>query len=72
MDLKMPVMDGFEATRAIRLFRPELPVIAITAFSMSGDKKKALEAGCNEYLAKPVSKIDLFEILSKHGIPINA
>jgi signal transduction histidine kinase len=72
MDLKMPVMDGFEATRAIRLFRPELPVIAITAFSMSGDKKKALEAGCNEYLAKPVSKIELFEILSKHGIPINA
>ena len=72
MDLKMPVMDGFEATRSIRFFRKELPIIAITAFSMSGDKKKALEAGCNEYLAKPVSKIELFEILSKHGIQINA
>lgn len=70
MDLKMPVMDGFEATRAIRSFRKDLPVIAVTAFAMISDKRKAREAGCNDYLAKPVSKEMLIKILRKFGLKI--
>ena len=68
MDLKMPVMDGFKTTREIRSFRKDLPVIAITAYAMDDDKKKAREAGCDDYLSKPVSRKDLLEKLKKYGI----
>ena len=67
MDLKMPVMDGFEATRQIKSFRKELPIIAITAYAFSKDKKKALEIGCDDFLSKPVSKHDLLEKFKKFG-----
>jgi len=68
MDLKMPVMDGLEATRLIKSFRKELPVIAVTAYAFSRDKKKALEAGCDDFLSKPVSKAELQEKLRKFGL----
>jgi signal transduction histidine kinase len=67
MDLKMPVMDGFEATRQIKSFRKELPIIAITAYAFSKDKKKALEIGCDDFLLKPFSKHDLLEKFKKFG-----
>jgi PAS domain S-box-containing protein len=68
MDLKLPVMSGFEATRHIKTMRKNLPVIAITAFAMSGDESKALEAGCDDYIAKPVSKDVLFSKIEKLGL----
>lgn len=68
MDIKMPLMDGLEATRQIKSFRKDLPVIAITAFAMTGDKKRAMEAGCDEYLAKPVGKDELLAKFRKHGL----
>ena len=61
MDLKMPVMDGFEATRTIRKDFSDLPIIALTAYSLQKDKKKALDAGCNGIITKPINK----EILLK-------
>jgi len=50
MDIKMPVMNGLEATQLIPEFRPELPTIATTACALSGDENRFLEAGCNGYL----------------------
>lgn len=66
MDIKMPVMDGMEATKLIREFNPEIPIIAITAFAHIGDEQRFLNAGCNEYLSKPISKNDLLEMLKKY------
>lgn len=56
MDIKMPVMDGFEATRIIKTIRPELPVIAQTAFVSLKDKNSAFASGCDSFIAKPVDK----------------
>ncbi len=61
MDIKMPLVGGLEATRQIRQFNPGLPVLAVTALAMKEDKKMALEAGCNDYLAKPFKKEVLLE-----------
>jgi PAS domain S-box-containing protein len=61
MDIKMPVIDGLEATRQIKLLNKEVPVIAITAYAMSGDEDKVLAAGCDGYLSKPINKRILLE-----------
>jgi len=61
----MPVMDGLEATRKIKEFRKDLPIIGVTAFAMTGDKEKALEAGCDEYLSKPVKSDLLLSVINK-------
>ncbi len=68
MDLQMPVMDGISATRTIRAgqdesFDPSLPIIALTAFSSSEDRKLTTEAGMNRHIAKPVDFDDLLQVL---------
>ena len=55
MDIKMPVMDGFEAMRRIRAFDPAVPIVAVTAFAYDRDRQKAFAAGANGYVAKPLS-----------------
>lgn len=64
MDMKMPVMGGLEATRRIREFNAKVPIIALTANAFDSDKGSAIEAGCNAFLAKPLSKKQLLEIFS--------
>jgi CheY-like chemotaxis protein len=66
MDIKMPEMDGLEATREIRKFNKTIPVIAQTAYALSGDKEKSIQAGCNGYLTKPVQTTELFSILDNY------
>ncbi len=70
MDLQMPVMDGFEATRAIKKNNPEIPIIALTADAMPETYNKALEAGMSDYLTKPFVPAIFFEKVSKHYQPV--
>ena len=67
MDIQLPKMSGLEVTRKLREI-PEFsrtPIIAITAYAMKGDKEKALDAGCNAYLSKPISARDLPNLIAK-------
>ena len=66
LDLKMPVMGGFEACRMIRKFNKEVVIIAQTAYALVGDREQAIEAGCNDYIAKPYKTKDLREVIHKH------
>lgn len=65
MDIKMPLLDGYEATIQIKEFLPQLPIIAITAFGLTGDESKALAAGCDDYIAKPIQTTQLIEKVNK-------
>jgi len=69
MDIKMPHMNGLEATRKIREFNSSVPIIAQTAYALSGDREKAIEAGCNDYLSKPIIAEELMGMLSNHIRP---
>jgi len=70
MDIKMPEMSGLEATQEIRKFNKSIPIIAQTAFSVLGDKENILNAGCNDYIAKPINKIELINLIKKY-LPLN-
>jgi CheY-like chemotaxis protein len=71
MDVQMPEMDGLEATRAIRVQEQNtgrhLPIVAMTAHAMKGDRERCLEAGMDDYLSKPVQKAELFRVLEAQG-----
>jgi CheY-like chemotaxis protein len=60
MDMQLPVMNGYDATRRIRKIRPALPVIAQTANVLAEDKDECMEAGCNDYIPKPIDKNILY------------
>jgi len=66
MDIKMPEMDGYEATRQIRKFNNDVVIIAQTAYALSGDREKAIAVGCNDYIAKPFGSATLKAIMVKH------
>jgi PAS domain S-box-containing protein len=68
MDIKMPEMDGFEATRQIKKIRPMLPVIAQTAYAFAEERAKAEQAGCNDYLSKPIKRVTLIEKFRKFNL----
>ena len=67
MDMKMPVMDGLTATVEIRKFNAELPIIALTAHVFENDRLTAMDAGCNEYLVKPIDRAKLMAVLKKYS-----
>jgi CheY-like chemotaxis protein len=66
MDIQMPGLNGFEATRQIRLLNKDVVIIAQTAFGLSGDREKVILAGCNDYIMKPINKSDLLSIIHKY------
>lgn len=66
MDLKMPEKDGMETTRLLRASNVNIPIVALTAYALEHDKMEALQAGCNDYLKKPVHMKEVYEVLQKY------
>ncbi|MBL7112275.1 MAG: response regulator [Bacteroidales bacterium] len=66
MDMRMPVMDGITATREIRKINKKIPVLAVSAYTMDEVKEKAIEAGCNDFLSKPVNSAGLVEMMKRY------
>ncbi|MBW8330624.1 MAG: response regulator [Prolixibacteraceae bacterium] len=66
MDIKMPEMNGYNAVREIRKFNPDVIIIAQTAYALSGDREKSIEAGCNDYITKPINRHTLHETLRRY------
>jgi signal transduction histidine kinase/CheY-like chemotaxis protein len=73
MDIRLPGMDGYEATRKIREFNKDVVIIAQTAFGLAGDREKAIASGCNDYISKPINKEALHQLLYlyKFKVPTN-
>jgi CheY-like chemotaxis protein len=69
MDIKMPEMDGYEATQKIRAFNKDVCIIAQTAFGLIDEKEKALTAGCNDYISKPLDIALLKAMINKYFAP---
>ena len=70
MDIKMPKMNGFEATKQIRILNPKLPIIALTAYSTLEDKEKAIDAGCIDFVSKPINNKKLINKIKQHLEPL--
>lgn len=68
MDIKMPIMDGLEATKKILKIRKNLPIVALTAFALSNDREEAIASGCIDYLSKPAKKETLLNTIRKYSI----
>ena len=66
MDINMPVMSGYEATKRIKKIKPNLPIIAQTAYSITGDREKFINAGFNDYISKPTKKEELLKMINRY------
>jgi CheY-like chemotaxis protein len=66
MDIKMPVMDGLEATKQIKEINSKVPIIAVTAYALENEKEKAIAAGCDDIITKPIDKDDLINKINSY------
>lgn len=66
MDIKMPQSNGYEATREIKRINSTIPIIAQTAYALAGEKEQIIDAGCDDYIAKPIKINALLLIIEKH------
>lgn len=64
MDIKMPDLNGLDATRLIRKFNTTLPIIAQTAYALVGERNKCLSAGCSDYISKPINRESLLKMIT--------
>jgi len=66
MDIKLPLLDGYEATKQIRTFNKEVIIIAQTAFALAGERETAIDFGCNDYISKPIDQSYLLSLIAKY------
>jgi len=66
MDIKMPIMDGYEAVKHIKNMNKKIPIIAQTAYALAGEKEKIIDSGCDDYIAKPIKPLSLFKIVGQY------
>ena len=66
MDIKMPILNGIEAAKLIRSLSPKTPIVALSAYAFDQDRNAAMQAGCNDFLAKPFDKSQLMDILMQY------
>lgn len=66
MDIQMPVINGYEATRQIKIIKPKIPIIAQTAYAMAEDRAKGIRAGCDDYLSKPIKASQLIDMVKQY------
>jgi len=66
MDIQMPIMNGFDATKLMKKKKPNVPIISQTAYAMAEDRAKSLEAGCNDYISKPIPSQKLLDLIEKY------
>jgi hypothetical protein len=66
MDIKMPILTGIDVTIAIRKFNKKVPIVALTAYAMTGDKERCLAAGCNNYISKPIRRNEILTLISEY------
>lgn len=67
MDINMPGMDGYEAKSAIKQIKPDMPIIAQTAYSISGDRESILNTGFDDYISKPIRREELYNLVEKYS-----
>jgi PAS domain S-box-containing protein len=72
MDIRMPLLDGYEAAKQIKTIRPDLPIIAQTAFAMPEEVQRSLQNGCNGHITKPLRPSEIFSVLKKHSLDKSA
>ncbi|MGQ1909482.1 response regulator [Marinifilum sp. RC60d5] len=66
MDIQMPLMNGFDSTKAIKKIDPKVPIISQTAYAMAEDRAKSIAAGCDDYIAKPIASKKLLALISNY------
>lgn len=66
MDIKLPDINGYDVTKSLKKIRKEVPVIAQTAYALPDDRKRAKEAGCDDYISKPLKRQDLYSLMAKY------
>ncbi len=66
LDIRMPIVDGYEVARRLRQDGFKGPIIAQTAYALTGDRQRCIEAGCNDYIPKPMKPEELFDIVARH------
>lgn len=66
MDIKMPLLNGYDTAIKAKIINPQIKIIAQTAYALGDDKYKCFEAGCIDYIAKPITRNTLFEVLERH------